>query len=82
MLELRQQVSRRAGLESMIGHSPAMVEVFETIKQVAPSRATVLIQGETGTGKELAAHAIHALSTRSTKKFIAVHCKAFSSSTS
>jgi two-component system, NtrC family, response regulator AtoC len=77
-VELRQQVSRRAGLESMIGHSPAMVEVFETIKQVAPSRATVLIQGETGTGKELAAHAIHALSTRAAKKFIAVHCKAFS----
>jgi two-component system response regulator AtoC len=77
-VELRQQVSRRAGLESMIGHSPPMVEVFETIKQVAPSRATVLIQGETGTGKELAAHAIHALSTRAGKKFIAVHCKAFS----
>jgi two-component system, NtrC family, response regulator AtoC len=77
-VELRQQVGRRAGLESMIGHSPAMVEVFETIKQVAPSRATVLIQGETGTGKELAAHAIHALSTRATKKFIAVHCRAFS----
>jgi DNA-binding NtrC family response regulator len=78
-VELRQQVGRRAGLESRIGHAPAMVEVFETIKQVAPSRATVLIQGETGTGKELAAHAIHALSTRSARKFIAVHCKAFSS---
>jgi two-component system, NtrC family, response regulator AtoC len=77
-VELRQQVSRRSGLEAMIGHSPAMVEVFETIKQVAPSRATVLIQGETGTGKELAAHAIHALSTRASKKFVAVHCKAFS----
>jgi two-component system response regulator AtoC len=77
-VELRQQVNRRAGLESMIGHSPPMVEVFETIKQVAPSRATVLIQGETGTGKELAAHAIHALSTRAAKKFVAVHCKAFS----
>jgi two-component system response regulator AtoC len=78
-VELRQQVSRRVGLDSMIGHSPAMTEVFETIKQVAPSRATVLIQGETGTGKELAAHAIHALSTRAAKKFVAVHCKAFSS---
>jgi two-component system response regulator AtoC len=76
--ELRQQVSRRIGLESMIGHSPPMVEVFETIKQVAPSRATVLIQGETGTGKELAAYAIHTLSTRASKKFVAVHCKAFS----
>jgi two-component system response regulator AtoC len=77
-IELRQQVSRRVGLETMIGQSPAMVEVFETIKQVAPSRATVLIQGETGTGKELAAQAIHALSTRASKKFVAVHCKAFS----
>ncbi len=76
--ELRQQVSRRVGLESMIGQSSVMVEVFETIKQVAPSRATVLLQGETGTGKELAAHAIHALSTRASKKLIAVHCKAFS----
>jgi Response regulator containing CheY-like receiver, AAA-type ATPase, and DNA-binding domains len=75
---LREQVSRRSGLESMIGHSPAMVEVFETIKQVAPSRATVLIQGETGTGKELAARAIHSLSPRAGRKFIAVHCKAFS----
>ena len=65
--ELRQQVSRAHGLESMIGESPAMVEVFETIKQVAPSRATVLIQGESGTGKELVAHAIHALSTRPTR---------------
>ena len=75
---LREQVGRRSGLESMIGHSAAMVEVFETIKQVAPSRATVLIQGETGTGKELAARAIHNLSPRSGKKFVAVHCKAFS----
>lgn len=76
--ELKQQVSRRAGLESMIGQSAPMVEVFDTIKQVAPSRATVLIQGETGTGKELAAQAIHALSPRAGKKFVAVHCKAFS----
>jgi len=76
--ELRQQVSLRTGLESLIGQSAAMVEVFDTIRQVAPSRATVLIQGETGTGKELAARAIHNLSTRTAKKFIAVHCKAFS----
>jgi len=76
-VELRQQVSQR-GLENMIGQSSAMVEVFDTIRQVAPSRATVLVQGETGTGKELAAHAIHNLSPRAGKKFIAVHCKAFS----
>ncbi len=77
--ELRQQMEQRTGLENMIGQSAAMVEVFDTIKQVAPSRATVLIQGETGTGKELAAKAIHHLSPRAEKKFVAVHCKAFSS---
>jgi DNA-binding NtrC family response regulator len=60
----------------MIGRSPVMVEVFETIKQVATSRATVLIQGESGTGKELAAHAIHHLSPRANEKFVAVHCAA------
>ena len=76
--ELRQQVSQKSGLESLIGQSPVMVEVFETIRQVAPSRASVLIQGETGTGKELAAKAIHSLSPRAGKKFVAVHCKAFS----
>jgi DNA-binding NtrC family response regulator len=58
----------------MIGRSPAMVEVFDTIKQVAPSRANVLVQGESGTGKELAAHAIHELSPRAKEKFVAVHC--------
>ena len=76
--ELRQQVERRTGLENMIGQSGAMVQVFDVIRQVAPSRATVLIQGETGTGKELAAKAIHQLSNRADKKFIAVHCRAFS----
>ncbi len=75
---LRSQVEKRTGLEDLIGQSPAMEEVFETIKQVAPSRATVLVQGETGTGKELAARAIHSLSNRADKKFVAVHCKAFS----
>jgi DNA-binding NtrC family response regulator len=62
----------------MIGRSPAMVEVFDTIKQVAPSRATVLIEGESGTGKELAARAIHHLSPRAGKKFVAIHCMALS----
>ncbi len=55
-----------------------MHEVFDTIKQVAPTRATVLIQGESGTGKELVAQAIHALSGRPKQKFVAVHCAALS----
>ena len=74
--ELRSKVQSQSTLEGMIGRSPAMVQVFETIKQVAPSRATVLVQGESGTGKELAAHAIHHLSPRAKGKFVAVHCAA------
>ena len=77
-VELKQQVETKFGLESMIGGALAMQEVFDTIKQVAPSRATVLISGESGTGKELAAHAIHNLSERDRAKFVAVHCAALS----
>ena len=76
--DLKQQVEHRFGLESLIGNSPAMHEIFDIIRQVAPSRATVLIQGESGTGKELVAHAIHNLSGRPKQKFVAVHCAALS----
>jgi DNA-binding NtrC family response regulator len=76
--ELRQQVEQRYGLENLIGSSHRMNEVFDVIRQVAPSRATVLIQGESGTGKELVAHAIHNLSGRPKQKFVAVHCAALS----
>jgi DNA-binding NtrC family response regulator len=77
-VDLKERVQRNESLDIMIGRSPAMVEVFDTLKQVAPSRATVLIQGESGTGKELAARAIHQLSPRAPKKFVAVHCAALS----
>lgn len=77
-VELKERVQRTESLEMMIGRSPSMIEVFNTIRQVAPSRATVLVQGESGTGKELAAHAIHHLSPRANKKFVAVHCMALS----
>ncbi|HEY8650325.1 MAG TPA: sigma-54 dependent transcriptional regulator, partial [Chthoniobacterales bacterium] len=75
---LRQQVNERYGLENIIGQSPALHEVLDTIRQVAPSSANVLIEGETGTGKELAAHAIHNLSRRHKAKFVTVHCAALS----
>jgi DNA-binding NtrC family response regulator len=78
VVELKQQVDKKYGLERLIGESLPMDEVFNTIKQVAPTRATVLIQGESGTGKELAAQAIHALSGRPKQKFVAVHCAALS----
>jgi len=75
---LRQQVDERYGLENIIGESPALHEVLDTIRQVAPSSANVLIEGESGTGKELAAHAIHNLSRRNKAKFVTVHCAALS----
>ena len=75
---LREQLNSKYGLENIIGQSAAMQEVFDTIKQVADTRATVLIEGESGTGKELVAHAIHRLSTRSKGPFVAVHCAALS----
>ncbi len=75
---LRQQVDERFALESIIGESPALREVLDTIRQVAPSSANILIEGESGTGKELAAHAIHNLSRRHKGKFVTVHCAALS----
>src|SRR6516162_1278807 len=77
-LQLRQQVEERYGLEHLIGDSRAMHAIFETVRQVAPSRATVLILGESGTGKELIAHAIHNLSNRVKTRFVAFNCSAFS----
>lgn len=76
--ELRRQVENPRGLEQMLGQSEVMVRVFETIRQVAPSRATVLLEGESGTGKEVAARALHQLSQRARQKFVAVHCAALS----
>lgn len=75
---LRKKVENPRGLDEMLGHSVEMVRVFDVIRQVAPSRATVLLEGESGTGKELAAHAIHSLSSRAGEKFVAVHCAALS----
>ncbi|MAS95620.1 MAG: transcriptional regulator [Verrucomicrobiales bacterium] len=75
---LKAQVTERFGLENIIGQSMVMKPVFDTIKQVAPTRATVLIEGESGTGKELVGRAIHNLSGRPTSKLVTVHCAALS----
>lgn len=77
---LREQIEHKFGLQNIIGESPAMHQVFETVQQVAPSRVTVLITGETGTGKELIAKAIHNLSPRKNGAFVAVHAAALPSS--
>jgi two-component system response regulator AtoC len=71
---LRQQLDRKYGLENIIGESAPMQEVLETVRQVAPSKATVLVTGESGTGKELIARAIHQLSPRARQPLVAVHC--------
>lgn len=78
VVQLKQVVEKKFGLENIIGESAAMQEVYDTVKQVAPSRATVLIEGESGTGKELVAAAIHNLSQRNKTRFVAVHCAALS----
>ncbi len=74
--ELHKAVEERYGFQNIIGRSPAMEAVFQTVRQVAPTRATVLIQGESGTGKELIAHAIHFNSPRARFPFVPVNCGA------
>jgi len=78
--QLRAQLDAKFGLENIVGQSVAMQEVFDTVRQVASSRATVLVQGESGTGKELIAKAIHRFSSREQGPFVPVHCAALSSS--
>ena len=74
---LRGAVDRMGFTSELLGSSPAMAAVKERIALVAPTNATVLITGETGTGKELAARAVHAGSTRSAGPFLPVNCAAF-----
>jgi DNA-binding NtrC family response regulator len=64
----------------MIGSSPAMVEIYKTASRVAPTDATVLIEGETGTGKELVARMIHRFSARSSQPFVPVDCASITAS--
>ena len=74
--ELRKELEGRAGFGNLIGHSRAMQEIFQVLPEVASSDSTVLIQGETGTGKELLARALHDLSPRREKPLVAVNCGA------
>ena len=77
-VNLHEQLDRKFGLDNIVGQSPPMLQIFDIVQQVAPTRATVLITGETGTGKELIAHAIHNLSPRKNGPFVAVHAAALS----
>ena len=75
-LALRQALAEKDAFSHLIGATPAMKKIFERIKQVAPTLATVLITGTSGTGKELVARAIHQNSLRATKKIVTVNCTA------
>ena len=77
-VQLTKQVKKGASLSKLIGKSPEIRRVTDLIEQVAPTRATVLIEGESGTGKELVANAIHHLSGRPTAKLVIVNCAALS----
>lgn len=75
LVTLRQAVAHhQKSSRTIVGSSPAIKRMIELIDQVAPARATVLIQGESGTGKELVARRLHSMSNRSGKPFVALHC--------
>ncbi|HNX26441.1 MAG TPA: sigma 54-interacting transcriptional regulator [Phycisphaerae bacterium] len=74
--QLQKELQSRYTFEDIVGRSPAMMRLFEIVPQIAASGSTVLIEGPSGTGKELFARAIHNLSPRKKKPFIAVNCAA------
>lgn len=74
---LRQKVDATYALENIIGQSPRMQELFRIIPRIAQSNSNVLITGESGSGKELVAHAMHNLSHRKEKNFVTLNCAAF-----
>jgi formate hydrogenlyase transcriptional activator len=76
ILRTSDQDSYARRFEQIIGNSPALEAVLEQVERVAPTGSTVLIQGETGTGKELIAHAIHNISSRCGRPFVRLNCAA------
>jgi formate hydrogenlyase transcriptional activator len=73
---LENEIQAELGFEEVVGHSPALREVLKNVRVVAPTDSTVLLLGETGTGKELVARSLHALSSRRDQSFIKLNCAA------
>ena len=73
---LHERLDKKYSFDGIVGNSPSWNDVLDKVKLVAPSKATVLLEGETGTGKELIAQAIHQNSNRSRQAFVPVHCAA------
>lgn len=78
--QMQEELDKRRNYTNIIGTSSEMKRIFEKVQQVAPTRASVLITGESGVGKELVADAIHNLSGRKDRPFVKVHCAALSES--
>ncbi|MBM3995057.1 MAG: response regulator [Planctomycetes bacterium] len=74
--QLKAQLDEKFGFEGLVGNSPKFLDIINRLKSIAPTSATVLINGETGTGKELIARAIHNNSPRKTKNFVPMNCTA------
>src|SRR5437588_9865758 len=74
---LRRDAATRNSLDNIIGSSPALEKLKQTVRTVASTASTVLIQGESGTGKELVARAVHVCSPRAGDSFVSVNCGAF-----
>jgi len=77
-VHLKAQLDRSFGLDRILGKSAEIERVLDRVRQVADSKASVLLEGESGTGKELVARALHGLSSRKGGPFVAVHCAALS----
>lgn len=73
---LHERLDKKYSFDGIVGNSPGLTSVLDQVKLVAPSKATVLLEGETGTGKELIAQAIHQNSGRSRQAFVPIHCAA------
>ncbi|MGB0334029.1 MAG: sigma-54-dependent transcriptional regulator [Opitutales bacterium] len=73
---LHERLDKKYSFDGIVGNSPGLTDVLDKVKLVAPSKATVLLEGETGTGKELIAQAIHQNSNRARQAFVPIHCAA------
>ena len=76
--ELRRRVDEKFGFESIVGHSPAVLRILDTVRRIAPTDLHVLLLGESGTGKDLLAGAIHHNSRRADERFVAINCAGLS----
>ena len=76
--ELRERLDEKYGFQSIVGNSEAMLRILETLRRVAPTRLPVLILGESGTGKDLLAQAIHQNSDRADRRYVPINCAALS----